>query len=104
MKYTSDQVCRLTTHACVPNSYDTHLQLVDSDFLLIILRRVLKRRKDLKVVLMSATINQVLFAGNVLQKELEKDKEIDACIMFVDYFGGAPTIEIPGFTHPVQDL
>jgi len=31
---------------------------------------------------MSATINQAQFS---------------------DYFGGAPCIEIPGFTHPVQD-
>lgn len=23
---------------------------------------------------------------------------------FVNYFGGAPVIEIPGFTHPVEDL
>lgn len=23
---------------------------------------------------------------------------------FVDYFGGAGVIEIPGFTHPVKDL
>ena len=36
---------------------------VDSDFLLIILRQVLKERKDLKIVLMSATINQQVFAG-----------------------------------------
>lgn len=36
---------------------------VDSDFLLIILRRVIEKRKDLKIVLMSATINQQLFAG-----------------------------------------
>ncbi|KAI9321214.1 P-loop containing nucleoside triphosphate hydrolase protein [Dichotomocladium elegans] len=61
---------------------EVHERSVDSDFLLIILRRVLQRRKDLKIVLMSATINQELFAG---------------------YFGGAPAIEIPGFTHPVQD-
>ncbi|KAG1251337.1 hypothetical protein G6F68_012321 [Rhizopus microsporus] len=32
---------------------------------------------------MSATLNQALFSG---------------------YFGGAPVIEIPGFTHPVQDF
>ncbi|KAI9482586.1 P-loop containing nucleoside triphosphate hydrolase protein [Zychaea mexicana] len=61
---------------------EVHERSVDSDFLLIILRQVLKKRKDLKVVLMSATINQQVFA---------------------DYFGGAPAIEIPGFTHPVKD-
>ncbi|KAG0174157.1 hypothetical protein DFQ28_004675 [Apophysomyces sp. BC1034] len=62
---------------------EVHERSVDSDFLLIILREVLKKRKDLKVVLMSATINQQLFA---------------------DYFNGAPAIEIPGFTHPVEDF
>ncbi|KAI7863168.1 P-loop containing nucleoside triphosphate hydrolase protein [Spinellus fusiger] len=62
---------------------EVHERSVDSDFLLIILRQVLKKRKDLKVVLMSATINQKLFS---------------------DYFGGAPAIEIPGFTHPVKDI
>ncbi|CAO0799169.1 unnamed protein product [Mucor circinelloides] len=62
---------------------EVHERSVDSDFLLIILREVLKKRKDLKVVLMSATINQELFSS---------------------YFNGAPAIEIPGFTHPVEDF
>lgn len=62
---------------------EVHERSVDSDFLLIILREVLKKRKDLKVVLMSATINQELFSN---------------------YFNGAPAIEIPGFTHPVEDF
>ncbi|KAI9472058.1 MAG: P-loop containing nucleoside triphosphate hydrolase protein [Benjaminiella poitrasii] len=61
---------------------EVHERSIDSDFLLIILRQVLKKRKDLKVVLMSATINQELFSA---------------------YFGGAPAIQIPGFTHPVKD-
>ncbi|RUP47115.1 P-loop containing nucleoside triphosphate hydrolase protein [Jimgerdemannia flammicorona] len=61
---------------------EVHERSVDSDFLLIILRELLKRRADLKLVLMSATINQELFSA---------------------YFGGAPAIEIPGFTHPVQE-
>jgi ATP-dependent RNA helicase DHX57 len=62
---------------------EVHERSVDSDFLLIILRQVLQKRKDLKVVLMSATINQELFSN---------------------YFNGAPAIEIPGFTHPVEDF
>ncbi|KAI9280775.1 P-loop containing nucleoside triphosphate hydrolase protein [Sporodiniella umbellata] len=62
---------------------EVHERSIDSDFLLIILRKVLEKRKDLKVVLMSATLNQALFS---------------------DYFGGVPVIEIPGFTHPVQDF
>lgn len=59
-----------------------HERSVDSDFLLLELRELLKKNKHLKVVLMSATINQQTF---------------------VDYFGGAALVAIPGRTHPVQD-
>ncbi|KAM0754112.1 P-loop containing nucleoside triphosphate hydrolase protein [Meredithblackwellia eburnea MCA 4105] len=61
---------------------EVHERSVDSDFLLLELRDILKRNKNIKVILMSATINQAQFS---------------------EYFGGAPCIEIPGFTHPVQD-
>ena len=60
-----------------------HERSLDSDVLLARLRDVLKHRRDLKVVLMSAT--------------LDADK-------FSRYFGGAPVISIPGFTHPVKEL
>lgn len=62
---------------------EVHERSVDGDFLLLQLREVLKRNPTLKVILMSATINQE---------------------QFINYFGGAPAIEIPGFTHPVQDF
>ncbi|KAG9026944.1 hypothetical protein FRB95_008310 [Tulasnella sp. JGI-2019a] len=62
---------------------EVHERSVDSDFLLLELRELLERNKTVRVVLMSATINQKTFT---------------------DYFGGAPVIEIPGFTHPVQDF
>ncbi|KWU44126.1 P-loop containing nucleoside triphosphate hydrolase protein [Rhodotorula sp. JG-1b] len=62
---------------------EVHERSVDSDFLLLELRDILKRNPNIKVILMSATINQQQFS---------------------DYFGGAPCIEIPGFTHPVQDF
>ncbi|GAA5822662.1 hypothetical protein JCM10212_006760 [Sporobolomyces blumeae] len=61
---------------------EVHERSVDSDFLLLELRDILRRNPKIKVILMSATINQKQFS---------------------DYFGGAPAIEIPGFTHPVQD-
>lgn len=60
-----------------------HERSVDSDFLLLELRELLKRNRTIKVILMSATINQKTF---------------------VDYFNGAPVIEIPGFAYPVKDL
>ncbi|KIM31725.1 hypothetical protein M408DRAFT_317990 [Serendipita vermifera MAFF 305830] len=60
---------------------EVHERSVDSDFLLIELREMMKANKRLKVILMSATINQKTFS---------------------DYFGGAPVIEIPGRTFPVE--
>lgn len=45
-----------------------------SDFLLIVLKDLLPRRRDLRLILMSATLNAELFST---------------------YFGGAPTIHIP---------
>ncbi|CAO3668843.1 unnamed protein product [Umbelopsis ramanniana] len=75
----SDSLLEGVSHIMVD---EVHERSVDSDFLLVLLRDVLSRRKDIKLVLMSATINQKLFS---------------------DYFNKAPTIEIPGFTHPVTD-
>ncbi|KAL2533499.1 RNA helicase family protein [Abeliophyllum distichum] len=56
---------------------------MNEDFLLIILRDLLPRRPDLRLILMSATINADLFSK---------------------FFGDAPTIHIPGFTFPVTEL
>ena len=56
---------------------------MNEDFLLVVLRDLLPRRPDLKIVLMSATLDAELFAG---------------------YFGGAPLAHIPGFTHPVREV
>ncbi|KAE8228904.1 hypothetical protein CF326_g6143 [Tilletia indica] len=61
---------------------EVHERSVDSDVLLLELRELLRRNAQIKVVLMSATIQQELF---------------------VDYFGGAPCLEIPGRTFAVQD-
>ncbi|KAM0455565.1 hypothetical protein ACHAPV_007642 [Trichoderma viride] len=51
------------------------------DFLLIVLKRLLKRRQDLKVILMSATVDAERFSA---------------------YLGGAPVLNVPGRTFPVQ--
>ncbi|KAF9982153.1 hypothetical protein BGZ65_003180 [Modicella reniformis] len=76
----SDPDLQNVTHVMVD---EVHERSVDSDFLLIILRDLLRKRKDLKLILMSATINSELFSG---------------------YFDGCPVYEIPGFTHPVEEL
>ncbi|CAA6658489.1 unnamed protein product [Spirodela intermedia] len=60
---------------------EIHERGMNEDFLLIVLKDLLPRRRDLRLVLMSATLNAELFSN---------------------FFGGAPTIHIPGFTYPVR--
>ncbi|GMH32991.1 hypothetical protein BSKO_00825 [Bryopsis sp. KO-2023] len=62
---------------------EIHERGMNEDFLLIILKDLIQKRNDLRLVLMSATMNAELFAS---------------------YFHGAPTMHIPGFTYPVEDL
>ncbi|KAJ3272875.1 hypothetical protein HDV01_005198 [Terramyces sp. JEL0728] len=61
---------------------NTDLILVESDFLLVLLKDLLFKRKDLKVILMSATINADFFSS---------------------YFD-CNSLQIPGFTHPVDNV
>jgi len=67
-----------TTHVVVD---EVHERGVESDFLLLALRDISSFRKDLKIVLMSATMDKDLFGR---------------------YFENAPGIEIPGRTFTVQ--
>ncbi|RGP78763.1 hypothetical protein FLONG3_3127 [Fusarium longipes] len=60
---------------------EVHERSIDSDFLLIVLKKLLVKRKDLKVVLMSATVDADRFSA---------------------YLGGAPVLNVPGRTFPVQ--
>ncbi|KAI5477732.1 hypothetical protein MNV49_005921, partial [Pseudohyphozyma bogoriensis] len=59
---------------------EVHERSIDSDFLLIVLREILETRKDLKVILMSATVDAEKIAT---------------------YMGGCPVINVPGRTFPV---
>jgi len=52
------------------------------DFLITVSKDVLKLRPDLKLILMSATLN---------------------ADMFSKYYNGAPMLHIPGFTYPVKE-
>ncbi|KAJ8754295.1 hypothetical protein K2173_002746 [Erythroxylum novogranatense] len=61
---------------------EIHERGMNEDFLLIVLKDLLTRRRDLRLILMSATLNAELFSN---------------------YFGGAPKIHIPGFTYPVRE-
>ncbi|KAK3375580.1 P-loop containing nucleoside triphosphate hydrolase protein [Lasiosphaeria ovina] len=60
---------------------EVHERSIDSDFLLIVLKKLLARRKDLKVVLMSATVDAERFS---------------------QYLNGAPVLQVPGRTFPVR--
>ncbi|KAK4350066.1 hypothetical protein RND71_029379 [Anisodus tanguticus] len=60
---------------------EIHERGMNEDFLLIVLKDILPRRPELRLLLMSATLNAELFSS---------------------YFGGAPMIHIPGFTYPVR--
>ncbi|KAK0386701.1 hypothetical protein NLU13_6535 [Sarocladium strictum] len=60
---------------------EVHERSIDSDFLLIVLKRLMVNRKDLKVVLMSATVDAERFSS---------------------YLGGAPVLNVPGRTFPVE--
>lgn len=67
-----DPQLQSVTHVLVD---EVHERSEESDFLLLILRDLIKVRKDLTVILMSATLNADLFS---------------------DYFDKAPVLEIPG--------
>ena len=68
------------THVIVD---EVHERSEESDFLLMILRDTLKIRPDLKIILMSATLNAELFSN---------------------YFSGTPVLDIPGRTFPVEQV
>lgn len=60
---------------------EVHERTMDLDLLFIALQKLQKRRSTLKIVLMSATVDARKFS---------------------DYFGGAPVLDLPGRTFPVE--
>lgn len=76
----SDDQLDTVSHVLVD---EVHERSEESDFLLLILKELLMKRSDLKVILMSATLNAKLFS---------------------DYFNGCPILEIPGRTFPVEQI
>ncbi|XP_071686344.1 DExH-box ATP-dependent RNA helicase DExH5, mitochondrial [Rutidosis leptorrhynchoides] len=73
-----DRDLKGVTHVIVD---EIHERGMNEDFLLIVLKELLPRRPELRVILMSATLDANLFSS---------------------YFNGAPLLQIPGFTHPVH--
>lgn len=60
---------------------EVHERTMDVDLLLIAIKQLRLRRTDLKIILMSATVNATKFSS---------------------YFDGAPVLDIPGRTFPVD--
>ncbi|XP_038671699.1 ATP-dependent DNA/RNA helicase DHX36 [Scyliorhinus canicula] len=75
----SDGLLSTVSHLVLDEVHERSLQ---SDVLMTIVKDVLPFRPDLKVILMSATLNA--------------DK-------FSEYFGKCPMLHIPGFTYPVKE-
>lgn len=76
----SDPSLESVTHLILD---EVHERSEESDFLLLILKDLLQKRTNLKVILMSATLNSNLFSK---------------------YFYQAPVLEIAGRTFPVQQI
>ncbi|XP_050981383.1 putative ATP-dependent RNA helicase DHX57 [Labeo rohita] len=62
---------------------EVHERTEESDFLLLVLKDLIVKRTDLKIIMMSATLNAELFS---------------------QYFSNCPCIHIPGRTFPVEQF
>lgn len=60
---------------------EIHERDVNSDFIMVVLRDMVHTYPDLRIILMSATIDTTLFS---------------------EYFGNCPVVEVPGRAYPVQ--
>ena len=67
------------THLVVDEIHERDMQ---SDFILTLLKDLTKTRSDLKIILMSATLNADAFSK---------------------YFYNCPKVSIPGYTYPVRE-
>lgn len=66
------------SHVIVDEAHERSIQV---DFLMLLLKRALQLNTELRVLIMSATINAQLFS---------------------QFFNDCASISIPGFTHPVK--
>uniref|UniRef100_A0A671T8A6 ATP-dependent RNA helicase DHX29 n=1 Tax=Sinocyclocheilus anshuiensis TaxID=1608454 RepID=A0A671T8A6_9TELE len=77
-KLQQDRLLSSLTHIIVD---EVHERSVQSDFLLTVLKEVVHKRSDLRLILMSATVD---------------------CQKFANYFNRCPVVTIPGRTFPVE--
>lgn len=76
----SDPMLEAISHIIVD---EVHERSEESDFLLLILKEMLEKRPNLRIILMSATLNATVFS---------------------DYFRGTPVLDIPGRTFGVEQF
>ncbi|CAK9812236.1 ATP-dependent DNA/RNA helicase DHX36 [Anthophora quadrimaculata] len=62
---------------------EIHERSTESDFILALLKLIILKRPNMKILLMSATLNSERFS---------------------EYYHGCPMIHIPGFVYPVQEF
>ncbi|KAM0735084.1 ATP-dependent DNA/RNA helicase DHX36 [Formica fusca] len=62
---------------------EIHERTTETDFIITLLKKIIPKRTDLKILLMSATLNSERFSK---------------------YYNECPMIHIPGFTYPVQEF
>ncbi|XP_046749004.1 putative ATP-dependent RNA helicase DHX57 isoform X1 [Diprion similis] len=79
-RFSGDPDLSSVTHVIVD---EVHERSAESDFLLMLLKELLSKRPDLKIILMSATLKADTFST---------------------YFGNTPTLDIPGRTFPVEQI
>ena len=110
---------------------EVHERGVDTDFLLAVLRKILPHRPDIKLILMSATMDAVSFASyfnTIVQNngiKITNDKvsgmtvennvksntnkianweEAANSLSLSDNNNQVPIISVPGFVHPVKEV
>lgn len=62
---------------------EIHERDIQTDITLAIIKQLIRKRTDLKIILMSATLNAERFSN---------------------YFNNCPCLHIPGFTYPVEEI
>lgn len=97
---------------------EVHERSIDSDFLLIVLREILKVRKDLKCVLFRCCLLLTAVADLCSAESSSCPRRSSASRLFIsasdaadgflrsaekiaDYMGGCPVVRVPGRTFPV---